>query len=110
VAGVVTGCLLAAYLVTIAVGLATGGGTPLTPWPRGTRPSHAAEADPGPRVAPHPSPSTTRPSARTSPDAAPSRVRSSPRTPATTAPATASSRPGKGRGRGLTKSPNPRRP
>ncbi|MEV0399933.1 hypothetical protein [Actinoallomurus sp. NPDC050550] len=130
--GIALGCVVAAYLVLVGIGLATGSRVPLTPWPetkhsksgRGpaedglmprsgghnplpNRSSAAGGAPSGPAPtagASHAPAGGTHPSATTS---------SKPTTGATTPPVTPTSAttvPGKGHAYGRTKSPNPRKP
>jgi hypothetical protein len=106
-AGLAVGVILVAYLGVLVVGLVSGSGAPLTPWPA-ARPS-APAGHGGSAARPDRSrPTVTEPAAIVAPGAPAGRPASGTRRGATTAPATASptaTRPGKGRGRGLTKSP-----
>lgn len=113
-AGIALGCLLAAYLVIVAFGLVTGARAPLTPWPdvkpsaRNALPGHGAPVTRRERsrpATPTPTP-TPRPSSRAG--ASPT-ARSSPTT-RRTPPSSTTTRPGKGRAYGVTKSPNPKKP
>jgi hypothetical protein len=108
-AGITAGCVLAAYLAIVAFGLVTGSGAPLTPWPQ-AKSQHGEAAPNGVSSQPRPRSSAgERATASASPSGeAPTSTRdANPAHPATTAPSTA--HPAKGRGRGLSKSPHPRR-
>lgn len=113
-AGIVVGCLLAAYLAIVAFGVATGSRVPLTPWPA-SMPSAGARSPDGdvlrtvpahqattPRVQPHTAASASgaRPTA-----AAPAPATSSARTSAGSAPTL----PGRGHAYGITRAPHPKK-
>lgn len=128
--GIALGCVLAAYLVLVGVGLATGIRVPLTPWPQEKRsasghgPAQDALMPRGGAHRPVPTrssaagiaPSGPAPTAGTSgstPGAAPGApaatspaARTSPTT--TARPTATSTMPGKGHGYGRTKSPRPK--
>jgi hypothetical protein len=105
-AGLAVGVVLVAYLGVLVVGLVSGSGAPLTPWPA-AKPS-APAGHRGSAARPDRSrPTVTGPAAVVAPGT-PSGRPDSDAQRATTAPATASptaTRPGKGRGHWLTKSP-----
>jgi hypothetical protein len=110
-AGIVVGCLLAAYVAVVAFGLVSGAGVPMTPWPAAT-PSHrvvppleARVAAPRDGAKATPTPRATAPSRHVRP------AGGAPATTRTTASPTASTaKPGQGHSYGRTKSPNPRKP
>lgn len=101
VAGIVAGCLLAAYMVVVASGLLTGSGAPFTPWPGVTGTPRAAPPARGGVAPPGRSPSRR---ASPSPDPRPRPTR------ATASPRPSASARGHGHAFGLTKRPNPRKP
>jgi hypothetical protein len=117
-AGIIVGCVLAAYLVIVGFGLATGTGVPLTPWPD-VKSSHQAALPGNDELLPKRGPSRpadTRPSAVAAPSgAAPTarptsvpRSRTTPTTALPVVPAPTATQSGKGRAYGRTKSPHPR--
>ncbi|MCO5972043.1 hypothetical protein [Actinoallomurus soli] len=136
--GIALGCLIAGYLVLVAVGMATGARVPLTPWPQ-TRHSASGHGHAGQLLMPrggadgslpsggptgHRSPSgpaqTGRASGSPKAGAAPTTGTSPAPGSATPTAGTTTSAPalptatpttrgkGKGKGVGLTKSPHPR--
>jgi hypothetical protein len=120
-AGIVVGCMLAAYLVIVGFGLVTGTGVPLTPWPD-VKSSHQAAlpGNDGLLTKRGPSrPAGTRPSAVAAPSGAaptarPTSAPGSRTTPTTAlpvvpAPTATATQPGKGRAYGRTKSPHPKK-
>jgi hypothetical protein len=115
-AGAVAGCVLAAYLGIVAVGLVIGTDAPLTPWPD-VKPSQR-EALPGNGGRPHKRAPSGRAVTGSAPATAPTVQPTGvpPRTVPGTAPTVApkptptATQPGNGHAYGLTKSPNPRRP
>ncbi|WP_433181351.1 hypothetical protein [Actinoallomurus sp. CA-150999] len=132
-AGIALGCVVAAYLLLVGIGLATGTRVPLTPWPetkhaksgrgpaedglmprsggRNPLPNRSSAAGKAPSG---PAPTAGAPAGGTHPGATTSGTPGSkPTTGATTPPVTPTSTttaPGKGHAYGRTKSPNPRKP
>ncbi len=113
-AGIVVGCLLAAYLATVAFGVVTGSRVPLTPWPA-SRPS-ARAARPGHddvlRRAPVHTATTPRTRSRTTAPASGASPTARATAPAGSARASASptpTHPGRGRAYGLAKAPHPKK-
>jgi hypothetical protein len=130
--GIALGCVVAAYLVLVGIGLATGTRVPLTPWPEtkhsksGRGPAEdglmprSGGRNPLPNQSPAAggAPSGPAPTAGTShgtqtgttPAASSSPTRTAGATTPPVTPTSATTAPGKGRGYGRTKSPNPRKP
>jgi hypothetical protein len=125
--GLAVGCLLGGYLVIVGFGLVTGTGVPLTPWPDAEPTHHAGlpghgglvpkRAPSPPRTSgpangamPHgpmpggPMPGTAVPSTR------PTDTPTTGVTPTAASPTATATRPGKGHGYGLTKTPHPKKP
>ncbi|MCO6006559.1 hypothetical protein NE236_16360 [Actinoallomurus purpureus] len=127
-AGIALGCLVAAYLALITVGLATGARVPLTPWPQ-TKHSKSGPAEDGlmprsgarnplpgrssaagvPPSGPAPTTATSHAPTGGTRSAAPGTT--APATPGSptppVVPTTATTAPGKGHGYGRTKKPHP---
>ncbi|GAB3986166.1 hypothetical protein GCM10029978_100960 [Actinoallomurus acanthiterrae] len=131
--GIALGCVVAAYLVLVGIGLATGARVPLTPWPE-TKHSKSGRDAAGdglmPRSGGHNplpnrssaaggAPSGPAPTAGTShgthtggttPAASGSPTRTTGATTPPVTPTSATTAPDKGHAYGRTKSPNPRKP
>lgn len=112
-AGIVVGCLLAAYLAIVAFGVVTGSRVPLTPWPAGM-PS-AGAASPGRDDVLRTVPTNAATGAHARPHTAASASGARPTAAAAPAPATSSARasasptptlPGRGHAYGRTRAPH----
>ncbi|GAA4631492.1 hypothetical protein GCM10023196_061110 [Actinoallomurus vinaceus] len=130
-AGIALGCIVAAYLALVGIGLATGTRVPLTPWPEtkhstsGRGPAEdglmprSGGRNPLPNRSSAAGTAPSGPAPTTGASRAPAGTHSgtpgstTPTTGATTPPVTPTSTTtahGKGHGYGRTKSPNPKKP
>lgn len=114
--GIVVGCVLAAYLATVAFGVVTGARVPLTPWPASGPTSAAAPPGHGGSML-RQAPARTAPARRPRPRAAVpahgtatggAAPASSPATSAAVASPTPT-RPGNGHAYGRTRAPHPKK-